>query len=156
MPAGALQGAARRVVQEIPIARSIIRVAHMAIPSVPAGHHVAVTVEEVPMMVDDTPLVRRVCAIGALIPVADPGADPARGGRPRAHECLRGAVGLDQLGGRAAPVRQVQVGLVHEAGPVTAPGEAQGLGNGRCPAEEACAVVVAVVAGLAVAVNIHH
>lgn len=156
VPTGAFQGAARCVVQEIPIARSIIRVAHMAIPSVPAGHHVAVKVEEVPMMVDDTPLVRRVSAIGALIPVTDPGADPSRRRCPSPHECLRGAVGLDQLGGCAAPVRQVQVRLIHDAGPVSAPGETQGLGNGRGPTEEASAVVVAVVAGLAVAVNVHE
>ena len=39
---------------------------------------------------------------------------------------------------------------------VTAPGEAQGLGNGRGPFEETGVVVVAVVAGFAVAVHVHH
>ena len=107
-------------------------------------------------MIDHAPLVRGITAVRPPVPIADPGADPAHRRRPRPHERLRAAVGLDQLCGRAAPVRQVQMGLVHQAGPISAPGQAQGLSNGRSPSEEASAVVVAVVAGLAVAVHVHH
>ena len=156
VPAGPLQRTVQRIIQEIPVAGTISRIAHTAIPTVPASAHIPIRIEQVPVMIDHAPLVRGVAAVWPPVPITDPSADPAHRRRPRPHERLRGAVGLDQLSGRAAPVRQVQMGLVHNTGPISAPGQAQGLGNGRGPFEETGVVVVAVVAGFAVAVHVHH
>ena len=156
VPAGTLQGTVQSIVQEIPVAGAVSRIAYAAVPAVPAGAHIPIRIEQVPVMIDHAPLVRRITAVWPPVPMTDPGTDPARGRRPGPHERLRAAVGLDQLCGCAAPVRQVQMGLVHQAGPIAAPGQAQGLGNSCSAAEEASAIIIAVVAGLAVAVHVYH
>ena len=58
VPAGPLQRTVQRIVQEIPVAGTVSRVAHAAIPAVPASAHIPIRIEQVPVMIDHAPLVR--------------------------------------------------------------------------------------------------
>jgi len=79
-------------------------------------------------MVDDAPLIRRVGAVGAAVPPAVGGADPAGTllrRAPGAHELRRGRVQFFDPDGAAAPIRELKVGFVHNGLPVAAPFQAQ-------------------------------
>ena len=74
---------------------------------------------------------------------------------PGSHKLFWCAVLLDQRGRRASPVRKIKVRLVHNAGPVTAPGKTKFLAD-LCRAPEVpLAVVVGIIGDLAVPVDVH-
>ncbi len=155
VPAGSFQRPIYGVVKIVPVAGTIRRVAYAAVPAVPAGAHVAIRVEQVPVMVDRQPFVCRVSAVCVPVPPAARGLDPADPGLlrlPGAHEL--GRVGVQLLDARcaAAPVRELEVGLVHDGLPVASPFQAQGCADGSGPAEEVAGFVVGT--GAVVAVDV--
>ena len=70
VPAGTLQGTVQSIVQEIPVAGTVSRIAYAAVPAVPAGAHIPIRIEQVPVMIDHAPLVRRITAVRPPVPIA--------------------------------------------------------------------------------------
>ena len=144
MPAGALQRPIRGRVEIVPVTRAVLRVAHAAIPAVPAGAGIAVAVEQIPVVIDDVPGIGRISPIRPAVPPAVAVLNPSGPflHSPGLHERLRIGVYLFNPGRAAPPVRKLEMRHVHDGFPVPAPFQAQGHADDPDPLEETVRLII--------------
>ena len=123
MPAGTFQWSACGGVEVIPIAGTVFRVAHATIPAMPAGTGISVFIKKVPMMVNSMPCVGWITAVRPTVPPAVIVLYSASTffRNPGFHEHLRSGVYLFDSTGGTSPVRQLEMGIIHNGFPVPAP-----------------------------------